>query len=92
MHFEPEGVRFENGQRYVLFQVWEFEGDIYEISLYVVKDEGGPDCQTQVMRGHYYAIGSDKLMRLLTQAGYEQVERLDGVFFQPVIMGKKPQM
>lgn len=92
VHFEPEGVRIENGQRYILFQVWEFEGDIYEISLYVVKDEGGPDCQTQVMRGHYYAIGTDKLMKLMEQAGYEQVERLDGVFFQPVIMGKKPQV
>jgi SAM-dependent methyltransferase len=89
MHLKPEGVRFENGQRYILFQVWEFEGDIYEISLYVVKDEGGQECQTQVMRGQYYAIGTDKLMNLMTQAGYEQVKRLDGVFFQPVIIGKK---
>jgi SAM-dependent methyltransferase len=89
VHFEPEGVRFENGQRYILFQVWEFEGEIYEISLYVVKDEGGQDCQTQVMRGHYYAIGTDKVMKLLTQAGYDQVKRLDDVFFQPVIIGKK---
>jgi len=89
IHLEPEGVRSEDGQRYILFQVWEFEGDIYETSLYVVKDEGGQECLTRVMRGQYYAVGTGKLMRLMAQAGYEQVERLDDVFFQPVLIGLK---
>jgi len=89
IHLEAEGVRIEDGQRFILFQVWEFEGDIYEISMYIVKDEGEEECQTQVMRSHYYAIGTDKLMKLMEQAGYEQVRRLDDVFFQPVLIGMK---
>lgn len=89
---KSEGVhRLEDGQRYILFQVWEFDGDIYEISMYIVKDEGGLECMTQVMRGQYYAIGTDKLMKLMAQAGYEQVKRLDDVFFQPVLIGLKNQ-
>ena len=89
IHLKPEGVRLEYGQRYIVFQVWEFEEDIYEISMYIVKDDGGSECKTQVMRGQYYAVGTDKLMKLLAQAGYEQVKRLDDVFFQPVIIGRK---
>jgi SAM-dependent methyltransferase len=89
IHLKPEGVRIEDGKRYILFQVWEFEGDIYEMSMYIVKDEGGLECMTQVMRGHYYAIGTGTLMKLMAQAGYEQVKRLDGVFFQPVLIGRK---
>jgi SAM-dependent methyltransferase len=90
-HLKPEGVRIEDGQRYILFQVWEFDGDIYEISMYIVKDDGGLECMTQVMRGQYYAVGTDKLMKLMEQAGYEQVKRLDDVFFQPVLIGMKSQ-
>lgn len=89
IQLKPEGVRIENGQRLIVFQVWAFEGDIYELSIYIVKDEGGRECETQVMRGHYYAIGIDQLMNLMAQAGYEQVTRLDDVFFQPVLIGTK---
>lgn len=88
-HLKSEGVRIADGKRYILFQVWDFDGDIYEISMYVVKDEGDLECTTQVMRGQYYAIGTDKLMKLLEQAGYEQVKRLDDVFFQPVLIGTR---
>ena len=90
-HLKPEGVRMVDGQRYILFQVWEFDGDIYEISMYIVNDDGGKECTTQVMRSQYYAVGTDKLMKLIAQAGYEQVKRLDDVFFQPVLIGLKSQ-
>ena len=59
--------------------------------MYIVKDDGGQECTTQVMRSQYYAISTDKLMKLMEQAGYEQVKRLDDVFIQPVIIGKKKQ-
>jgi SAM-dependent methyltransferase len=89
LRLEPERVRVEDGKRYILFQVWEFEGDIYEMSLYLVKDEGGTDCTAQVMRAHYYAIGMGKLMKLMEQAGYEQVKRLEGVLSRPVLIGTR---
>lgn len=87
---KPYGLRQEGSRRYLVFQVWEFHGEIYELAMYFVQDEGGVDCTTHVMRTHYYAVTIDKLMALLAQAGFEQVQRVDDRFFQPVIVGQKP--
>lgn len=84
---KPFGVRTEGQSKYLVFQVWEFEGDIYDLSMYFVEDNGGPDCVTHVMRTKYYAVGTDKLMALMREAGFESVQRLDEVFYQPVIIG-----
>jgi SAM-dependent methyltransferase len=86
---KPEQVRVENGSRYILFQVWEFTGDIYEISMYVIKDDRRGTCQTQVMRAHYYAIGTTRLLELLKEAGFEDVKRVDGIYYQPLLVGTK---
>lgn len=32
---KPYGVREEGGKRYVLFQVWDFEGEDYGLAMYV---------------------------------------------------------
>jgi hypothetical protein len=57
--------------------------------MYFVEDRGGPSCVTHVMRSRYYAVGTDKLLALLRQAGFRSAERLDGRFYQPVLLGKK---
>lgn len=85
----PFGVRVEGGNRYLVFQVWEFHGAIYDLSMYFVKDDGSPSCDTQVMRAKYYAVTIDRLIELMTEAGYEEVRRLDGRFFQPLITGRR---
>ena len=89
VHVKPYGLRTEGDTRYLVFQVWEFQGDIYDLAMYFVEDRGGSDCVTHVMRTEYYAVGTDKLISLMTAAGFQQVQRLDGRFFQPVIIGKK---
>jgi len=86
---KPYGLRIEGQTRYLLFQVWEFEGSIYDLAMYFVEDRGGSDCVTHVMRTKYYAVGTDRLIQLMTRAGFQQVRRLDGPFFQPVVIGKK---
>jgi SAM-dependent methyltransferase len=86
---KPYGLRVEGQTRYLLFQVWEFQGSIYDLAIYFVEDRGGSDCVTHVMRTKYYAVGPDKLIQLMTRAGFRQVQRLDDRFFQPVIVGKK---
>jgi SAM-dependent methyltransferase len=87
---KPYGVRDVGGVRYLLWQVWEFHGPIYDLAMYFVEDGGGANCVTRVMRSRYYAIGTDRLMALLRQAGFVQVERLDGRFYQPVLVGRRP--
>jgi len=88
---KPEKVRVEDGKRYILFQVWEFEGDIYEMSMYVVKDDGSAECKTQVMRAKYYAVGTTRLLALLAEAGFKDVKRVDGAYYQPVLVGTRKE-
>jgi hypothetical protein len=86
---KPEGVRLVDGTRYILLQVWEFEGEIYELSMYLIKDDRSGTCQTQVTRAKYYAIGTTRLLELLEDAGFEAVRRVDGAFFHPVLVGTR---
>ena len=55
--------------------------------MYLVADRGGSDCTARVMRSQYYAVGTEKLMELMRQAGFVQVERIDGRFYQPIVLG-----
>jgi SAM-dependent methyltransferase len=87
---KPYGVRDEGGVRYLLWQVWEFHGAVYDLAMYFVEDRGGPECVTRALRSRYYAIGADKLMELMGRAGFIRVERLDGQFYQPVLVGRRP--
>ena len=86
---KPYGLRTEGEIRYLVFQVWEFQGVIYDLSIYFIEDRGGPACVSHVMRTKYYAVGTDRLISLMEQAGFRRVKRVDDTFFQPVIVGKK---
>ncbi len=87
---KPYGIRTEGDTRYLAFQTWDFHGgDIYDVALYLVRDEGQPTCSTQVMRSKYYAVGLETLRGLMLQAGFNQVEVLKDGFFQPVLIGLK---
>ena len=86
------GLREDKGTRFLIFQVWDFVGDIYDLSMYFIADDHRSSVpETQVMRSRYYAIGTDQLLGLMLEAGFRAVERLDGVFFQPVLVGTKQE-
>jgi hypothetical protein len=85
----PYGLKVEHGIRYLVFQVWEFDGPIYELSMYFVQDDRASECEVHVIRTKYYAIGARQLMDLMEQAGFAQVQKIDDVFFQPVIIGTR---
>lgn len=87
---KPYGVRSEGGARHLLVQVWDFQGEIYDLTMYLVEDDGGEECRTRAMRSRYYAIPIDRLMGIFADVGFTDVRRLDGEFFQPVIMGMRP--
>ncbi len=87
---KPYGVRVENGNRYLLFQVWDFEGDRYDFTFYfVVENLSTGQTETHAMRSSYYAVGTSRLCELMEQAGFINVRRLDGVFYQPVLVGTR---
>ena len=86
---KPYGVRAEGGIRYLIWQVWEFQGLVYDLAMYFVRDDGGPNCTTRVMRSRYYAVGKAKLIELMDRAGFVHIEWLDGSFYQPVLIGRR---
>jgi SAM-dependent methyltransferase len=86
----PPVVHEDGGVRRILFQVWRLSGDQYELSLYVVEDYGTGVPRVEVMRSRYYAVTTDTLIDLMEEAGFAAVERLDGPFYQPVVVGERP--
>jgi SAM-dependent methyltransferase len=86
---KPYGIREEEGVRWLLWQVWDPHPPMYDITIYAVEDRGEAECRTHVMRSTYYAVPISVLMQLMSDAGFENVTRLDGRFFQPVIVGTR---
>jgi len=87
----PYGVRCAGGERYVIFQVWDWDPPYYDLSLCVMEDGGGPECRTHVFRSRYYAVTAARLQDLMREAGFGRVRRIDGAFFQPVLVGTRPR-
>lgn len=86
----PHGVRQVDGRRYVLYQVWEPDGPFCNVSFYFSEDPGGDSAvTTKVLRWRVYRIGIPRLIDLLGKAGFLSVHRIDGVYFQPVIVGTR---
>lgn len=88
--FKPYGVRVEGDNRYAILQTWDFEGDIYDLTLYIVKEDlESKQVTAEAMHARYYAISAAKMMRLMEQAGFEQVKRVEANF-QTALLGTVP--
>lgn len=88
----PPVVHDEGGVRRIVFQVWEFSGEVYELALYLVEDDGVSAPHTRVIRSRYYAVTLEVLARLMAEAGFIEVRRLDEPFYQPVLVGRRPAL
>lgn len=84
----PYGVRQTAEGRAILFQVWDWDGLYYDMSLYIVCDRG-TKVATQVFRSRYYAVPPSRLLELIAEAGFGNVRRIDDGFYQPVLVGTK---
>lgn len=88
---KPYGMRMEGDKRYLLFQVWDFEGDCYDLAFFFVEEDlVSGEARTRVMRSRYYAISTKRLCELMRNAGFEGVRRIDSAFYQPILVGTKP--
>jgi len=87
---KPYGVRELGGKRFVVFQVWDFEGEYYDFTLYIVEEDlSSKEVRTEAMRSRYYAIGITKLLLMMKEAGFQDVARIDQGLYQPVLVGTK---
>jgi SAM-dependent methyltransferase len=85
----PYPVRQVGDDRYFIFQVWDFDGPVYDLSLYVVKESRDGQAETTVMRTRSYAIKGSRLLALLRDAGFEDVTKMEYVFAQPLFVGTR---
>lgn len=86
----PRTVHPIEGGQLVMFDVWDFEGDQYEITTYVIEDKGGSQADTHILHGgRYYCVEFSTLDKLLLEAGFRDVHIFQDRFFQPLIVAKK---
>ena len=86
----PHGVRDVSGTRYVLFQVWDWEGERYRTTMYVIEHPEVGEPVARAMHTTYYAVHISTLANLLQRVGFVNVRRIDGEFFQPVLVASRP--
>jgi SAM-dependent methyltransferase len=92
---KPYGkAKIENGKRYVPLQVWDFDesdDQYYDFTLHLIEEDlNSKEIITHAMRSRYYAIQSEKLIKLMHDAGFEKITRLNEGFYQPVYIGTRP--
>ena len=57
--------------------------------LLIEEDLTTQEVKTQTMRSRYYAISTSKLCDLMCEAGFQNVKRIDGACYQPVLVGTR---
>jgi SAM-dependent methyltransferase len=88
--FYPRLVQDLPGGKLLIFDVWEFDGDFYDISMYFLEDRGDMEAIAKIIRGgRYYCVTIPTLEKLLMQAGFKRVVTLRDRFFQPLLVGIK---
>ncbi len=75
----------------VMFDVWHYYDDNhYEITTYLVEDNGSANVKTEAIRGgKYYCVEISVLERLMIETGFQQVSVLRDRFFQPLLVANK---
>ena len=80
----PRSVHRTDDGKLLMFDLWEFDGDFYDFTTYIVLDKGDDAIETQVIRGgRYYCVTIPTLEKLLQQAGFKKIVTLRERFFQP---------
>jgi SAM-dependent methyltransferase len=85
----PYGERAWNGRRYDVRQVWTWHGGRYEVSFEITPLDGGE--RTTVLTTSCLAVPVARMEALMRQAGFDDVARIDGRFFQPIVAGTRPR-
>jgi SAM-dependent methyltransferase len=85
----PYGERLWAGRRYHLRQVWTWRGPRYDLSFEITPTDGA-EAKAQVLKSSYLAIPVKEVSELMRTVGFAHVRRVDGRFFQPVLVGTRP--
>jgi len=85
----PYGERLWAGRRYQVRQIWTWRGPRYDLSFEFTPVDA-PDVAATIVTTSYLAIPVEMVGGLMRSVGFENVRRVDGRFFQPVLVGTRP--
>jgi SAM-dependent methyltransferase len=85
----PYGERVWEGRRYRLRQVWTWHGPRYDVALEIADADDPAPPPRAVLTTSYLAITPACVAELMSAAGFTSVQRLDGRFFQPILVGTR---
>jgi SAM-dependent methyltransferase len=89
IEIKPYGERSWNGRRYTVRQVWTWRGVRYDVALEIAPIGSAIDEQPTIVTTSYLAIPPARVSDLMREVGFSAVERIDGRFFQPVLVGNR---
>jgi len=86
----PYGERQWKGRRVFAEQEWHWRGATYEVRLRIrpVDDDSAGVVEVQTT---YLAVPAGAILELMRDIGLAGVERLDGAFYQPLLVGTVPR-
>src|SRR5215813_11213267 len=76
----PYGFRSDGDDRYFVVQTRDWDGDFYDVAMYFIREARGSKPATVVAgSSRYYAVPTDRLVSLLEENSFTEIQRLDGV-------------
>jgi SAM-dependent methyltransferase len=99
---QPYGSRRHGGREYSLFQEWvprpQPDGRLlYDLTMYLLEADPGrsnpadPAAKAlphEPLTTTYYAVSTGRLLELMHDAGFDHPRRVNGRFFQPLLVGR----
>ena len=83
------GPRTWRGRPCRLQQVWRWRGHHYEVLFEVFATDSSGERLATTPATTYFAIPVERVLVLMRAAGFRSVHRVDGRFFQPVLVGTR---
>jgi len=83
------GPRMWRGRPCRLQQVWRWRGHHYEVLFEVFATDSSGERLATTPETTYFAIPVERVLVLMGAAGFRSVHRVDGRFFQPVLVGTR---
>ena len=85
----PYGERTRGAERFHLWQEWAWNGPMhYDMTFVIERDSPGAPVTVLRTTTQYYAVSVDRLIDLMGQAGLVDCRRVDGLIYQPVLLGR----
>lgn len=86
----PYGFRSDGRDRYLVVQTRDWDGDFYDVAMYFIREGRGSTPATVISgSSRYYAVPIDRLVSLLEEQSFIEIERLDGVMHGPVLVAHR---